>query len=72
MGVGNLIIDISPIWRRFLLNIVGADRVEIFINYRAASADQFDGISKIIAIVEVEINFIKKGDCFIYKTSWIT
>ena len=39
MGVGNLIINISPIWRRFLLNIVGANRVNILINYRAASVD---------------------------------
>ena len=50
-GVGNLIINISPVRRRFLLNIVEANGVDIFIDYRAASADQFDGISKIIAIV---------------------
>ena len=68
-GVGNLIINTSPIWRRFLLNIIGADRVDIFINYRAASADQFNSISKIMAVMEVEINFIEKGDCSTYKTS---
>ena len=50
---------------------MGADRVDIFINYRAASIDQFDGISKIIAIVEVEINFVKKGNYSIYKQSRI-
>ena len=43
--------DESPVWRRFLLDIAGANRVDIFINYRAASADQFNGISKIIAVV---------------------
>jgi hypothetical protein len=32
---------------------VGADGVDILINYRAASADQFDGISEIIAVVGV-------------------
>jgi hypothetical protein len=52
-GVGNLIINILPIRRRFLLNIAGANRVEIFIDYRAASADQFNGISKIIAAIGV-------------------
>jgi len=50
-GVGNLIINISPIQRRFLFNITGANRVDILINYRAASADQFNSISKIIAVV---------------------
>ena len=53
VGVGNLIINILPIQRRFLLNIAGANRVEIFINYRAASADQFNGISEIIAAIGV-------------------
>jgi hypothetical protein len=53
VGVGNLIINTSPVRRRFLLDIAGADRVEIFINYRAASADQFNGISKIIAAIGV-------------------
>ena len=53
VGVGNSIINILPVWRRFLLNITGANRVDIFINYRAASADQFDGISKIIAVMGV-------------------
>jgi len=50
-GVGNLIINILPIRRRFLLDIAGANGVDILIDYRAASADQFDGISKIIAVV---------------------
>jgi len=50
-GVGNLIVNILPIQRRFLLNIAGANGVDILINYRAASADQFNGISKIIAVV---------------------
>jgi len=50
-GVGNSIINILPVWWRFLLNIAEADRVDILIDYRAASADQFDGISKIIAVV---------------------
>ena len=68
--VGNLIINILPVQWRFLLNIVGANRVDIFINYRAASADQFNSISKIMAVVEVKINFVEKGDCFTYKTSW--
>ena len=53
VGVGNLIINTSPIWWRFLLDIAGDNRVEIFINYRAASADQFNGISEIIAAIEV-------------------
>ena len=69
MGAGNLIVNTSPIRWRFLVNITGANKVDIFINYRAASADQFDGISKIIAVVEVKINFIKKGNCSIYKIS---
>jgi len=53
VGVGNLIVDTLPVWRRFLLNIAGADGVDIFIDYRAASADQFDGISEMIAVVGV-------------------
>jgi len=53
VGMGDLIINILPIWRRFLLNITGANKVDIFINYRAASADQFNGISEIIAAVGV-------------------
>jgi hypothetical protein len=53
VGAGDLIINILPIRRRFLLNIIGANRVDILINYRAASADQFNGISKIIAIIGV-------------------
>ena len=69
MGAGNSIIDISPVQWRFLLNITGADEVDILINYRATSADQFNGISKIIAIIGVEINFVKEGDCSIYKIS---
>ena len=68
-GVGNLIINILPIWRRFLLDIVGADGVDIFINYRTASADQFNSISKMMAVVEIKINFVKKSNCSIYKTS---
>ena len=39
VGVGNLIINILPIWQRFLLNIARANRVDILIDYRAASAD---------------------------------
>ena len=38
-GVGNSIINILLIQRRFLLNIAEADRANILINYRAASAD---------------------------------
>ena len=53
VGVGNLIINTLPIWRRFLLNIIGADGVDIFINYKAASADQFNNISEIIAVIGV-------------------
>ena len=53
LGVGNLIVDISPVRRRFLLDIAGANRVEIFIDYRAASADQFNSISTMIAVVGV-------------------
>jgi hypothetical protein len=67
IGAGGLIINILLVQRRFLLNIAGANRVDILINYRAASVDQFDGISKIMAVVEVKINFVKKGDCFVYK-----
>ena len=50
-GVGNLIINTLPIQRHFLLNIAGANRVDILINYKATSADQFNSISKIIAII---------------------
>ena len=39
VGVGNLIVNALPVWRRFLPDITGADGVNIFINYRAASAD---------------------------------
>ena len=49
--VGNLIIDILPVQRRFLLNIMEANGVDIFINYRADSIDQFNSIFKIIAVV---------------------
>jgi len=38
-GVGNLIVDILPVWRRFLFNIAGANGVDILINYKAASVD---------------------------------
>ena len=69
MGAGDSIIDILLVRRRFLLNIAGTNKVDIFIDYRAASADQFNGISKIMAVIEVEINFVKKGNCSIYKTS---
>ena len=51
--MGNLIINILPIWRRFLLNIMGANRVDIFINYKTASIDQFNSIFKIIAVIGV-------------------
>ena len=71
MGAGNLIINTSPVWQRFLVNITGANKVDIFINYKAASADQFDSISKIIAVMEVEINFVEKSNCSTYKTSRI-
>ena len=67
MGVGDLIINTLPVWWRFLLDIAGADEVDIFIDYRAASTDQFDDISKMMAVVEVEINFVEKGDCSAYK-----
>ena len=67
MGVGNLIINILPIWRRFLLNIAGANRIDILIDYRATSIDQFNGIFRIIAVIGVWINFVKKGNCSIYK-----
>ena len=43
-------IDTLPVRRRFLLDIAGANGVEIFIDYRAASADQFDGISEMMAV----------------------
>ena len=71
MGAGDLIINTSPVQQHFLLDITGANKVDIFINYKAASTDQFNGISKIIAVVKVEINFIKKGDCSTYKHSQI-
>ena len=61
----------SPVRRRFLLDIVEAYGVDILINYRAASADQFSGISEIIAVVGVQINFVEKGDCSIYKISCV-
>jgi len=35
----DLIVNTLPVRRRFLLNIAGANRVDIFIDYRAASAD---------------------------------
>ena len=41
------------ILRRFILNITGANAVDILIDYRAASADQFDGISEMIAVMGV-------------------
>ena len=53
MGVGDSIINPLPIRRRFLLDIAGADEVDIFIDYRAGSADQFDGISEMRAVVGV-------------------
>ena len=71
VGASDSIVDTSPVWRRFLLDIAGADEVDIFIDYRAASADQFDGISMIMAVVEVEINFVEKGNCSTYKLSRI-
>jgi len=53
IGVGNLIINTSLVWRRFLLNIMGANKVDILIDYKATSSDQFDNISKIIVIIGV-------------------
>jgi len=50
-GVGNLIVNILPVRRRFLFDIAGANGVDILIDYRAASTDQFNGISKIIAVI---------------------
>jgi len=50
---GNLIINILLVQWRFLLNIVGANRVDIFINYKAAFKDQFNSIFEIIAIIKV-------------------
>jgi len=40
-------------WWRFPLDIAGANEVDIFIDYRATSADQFNGISEIISVVGV-------------------
>ena len=51
--VGNSIINTSPIQQHFLLNIAEANRVDIFINYKAASTGQFNSISEIIAVVGV-------------------
>ena len=59
-GVGNSIINILPIRRRFLLNIAGANRVDILIDYRTTSIDQFNGISKIIAIIGGRLISFKK------------
>ena len=39
VGAGDSIVDILPVWRCFLLDIVGTNRVDILIDYRAASAD---------------------------------
>ena len=63
MGVGDSIISPLPIRRRFLLDIAGADRVDIFIDCRASSIDQFDGIFEMRAVVGVWINFVEKDDC---------
>jgi len=52
-GVGNSIINILPVRWRFLLNIAEANRADVLIDYRAASADQFNGISKMIAVIGV-------------------
>ena len=57
MGVGDSIINPLPIRRRFPLDIVGVDRVDIFIDYRADSTDQFDGIFEMRAVVGC-INFV--------------
>ena len=53
VGVGNLIVDTLPVRRRFLLNIAGANRIDILIDYRATSIDQFNSIFRIIAIIGV-------------------
>ena len=45
--------DTSPVQQRFLLNIMEAYGVDILIDYRAASTDQFNGISEIIAVMGV-------------------
>ena len=43
-------------------------KLEHYINLSyLPSIDQFNGISKIIAIIEVEINFVKEGNYFIYR-----
>ena len=52
-GVGNSIINILPVQRHFLLNIIRADGVDIFINYKATSTNQFNNISEIIAVIGV-------------------
>jgi len=53
VGVGNSIVNTLLVWWRFLFNIAGANKVDILIDYRATSSDQFDGIFKIIAVVGV-------------------
>ena len=58
--MGNSIINILPIRRRFLLNIAGANRVDILIDYRTTSIDQFNSISKIIAIIGGRLISFKK------------
>ena len=53
MGLGDSIINPLPIRQRFLLDIAGADRVDISIDYGAGSTDQFDGIFEMRAVVGV-------------------
>jgi hypothetical protein len=53
VGLGDSLINPLPIRRRFLLDIAGADKVDIFTDYRAGSADQFDGIFEMRAVVGV-------------------
>jgi hypothetical protein len=52
LSVGDSI-DATPVRRRFLPDIVEAYGVDILIDYRAASADQFGGISEVIAVMGV-------------------
>jgi len=53
VGLGDSIINPLPIRQRFLLDIAGADRVDISIDYGAGSTDQFDGIFEMRAVVGV-------------------
>ena len=69
VGAGGLITDLLTIQWRFLLNNVNVIKANMFINYTVGTTNQFGAVFKGVGIIKGQINFIKIGDCSLYKVS---